>query len=197
MALKSKNKNTENGAHSSSDKTVRLPVRAAVVDKSGIKIGKIRRGVWYDGLDTYKGTFVKENGEVRLCVESVRVGYLDGNNNIFDNNGAYVASVRYIPWWLIVIPTVALAVIVALSALLAAVCVKQTENRDYAPVLFVCEADGTDWSETENLSVFANGVFGDKAIAPGMSGTYRFSLDSRNGAPSISPLLFPRRTHTV
>lgn len=194
MATESKNKNNQvcgqDGGDGLPRRRARVPLLASVVNRSGVKIGKIRRGVWYDGLDNYKGVFVKENGEIRLRTDEVRIGYLDGNNNIFDNNGAYLASVRRFPWHIAAIAAVALAVTATLSALLASVSVRQTVDTLPAPVLFVCEADGTDWDETENLSVFGNGAFGDNTIAPGMSGTYSFTLDSRTDVPLCFSLTF-------
>lgn len=158
---------------------VRLPVRAAVLDANGVKIGKIRKSVWYDGDEEYVGEFVREDTNVYYVRRDERRGFVDKNDNVIAFDNTYVATVRYARGWLIAVIAVAIALVAVLSALLAAYFTPKSESPDYAPTLFVAD-NGTEWNENRNLPVFFNEKFGDSAIEPGQSGVYAFTFENRN-----------------
>lgn len=160
-------------------KEVRLPIYAAVVNKKGDKIGKIRRSVWYNRKKEYVGEFVKEDDNVYYCVRKKRKGFVDKNDNILLFDNTYAGTIRYFRWWIFLIIAAVLALVVLLSALLAAYCTPKSESPDYAPTLFIAD-EGGEWDETRNLEVFFNEKFGDSVIEPGQSGTYAFTFENRN-----------------
>lgn len=160
-------------------KEVRLPIYASVVNKKGDKIGKIRRSVWYNRKKEYVGEFVKENDNVYYCAHKKRRGFVDKNDNILLFDNTYAGTIRYFRWWIFPIIVVVLALVVLLSALLAAYCTPKSESPDYAPTLFIAD-EGGEWDETRNLDVFFNKKFGDSVIEPGQSGTYAFTFENRN-----------------
>ena len=73
-----------------------------------------------------------------------------------------------------------LVVMTALSVCLGAYFLTRSTGGDYAPTLFVADADGRSWDDMENIPVFMNEVFGDTVIAPGQDGTYAFTFENRN-----------------
>lgn len=160
---------------------VKLPRFGRVVDREGNKIGKVRGSVWYDLEEKEVGTFQKEEHNVFLYESGARAAYLDQNNNVLTMKDRYVATVRafrWLPWLLLLI---ILALVTAFSVLLGAYVMDRSEApADYAPTLFVADAEGTSWDETENLDVFMNERFGDTVIMPGMDGSYRFTFENRN-----------------
>ncbi len=169
---------------------VRLPVRARVVDRSGNKLGKIRSSVWYDAEENVRGEFRKEDVNVFLYTEGARCAYVDKNDNILTPGNAYVATIRRFSWLPVLLIVIFLALATALSVLLSAYFMSRSESIEYAPVLFVASEDGTQWEGSENLPVFVNEAFGDNVIAPGMNGTYRFTLRNDNDDPLIFLLEF-------
>lgn len=169
---------------------VRLPVRAGVCDRAGKRIGRIRRSVWYDGDRERLGEFRKEETNVFFYDGQKRAAYVDKNDNILTLSGGYVATIRRFPWRLAALLVLALALLTAFSVLLGLYCAGRSVGADYAPVLFVADAEGTQWSEEENLPVFFNEKFGDTKIAPGMRGSYRFVLENRNADALVFSLAF-------
>lgn len=159
---------------------VRLPVRAAVVDREGNRIGKVRKSVWYDSEDNDLGFFRKEETNVFFYGGGVRTGYVDGNNNVLTLSDGYMATLRRFRWAVLAVILVIVALATAFSVILSAYLLDRSQNTDYAPVLFVAGEDGTAWEETENIPVFLNERFGDTVIAPGMSGSYQFVFENRN-----------------
>ena len=161
---------------------VALPRRAVVVNKHGDVIGKVRKGVWYDKENSEEGTFVKEDKNVFVYRGENRAGFLDKNYNVLTLSGGYVATVRIFDrLWMVVIALL-LAFVTALTFAICAARTESSENAiaDYAPVLFVADEKGTEWAETESLSVFYNDEFGDTVVVPGMYGSYRFVFENRN-----------------
>ena len=159
---------------------VRLPVRAAVIDREGNRVGKVRKSVWYDNEDNDLGFFRKEETNVFFYGGGVRTGYVDGNNNVLTLSDGYMATLRRFRWAVLAVILVIVALATALSVILSAYLMDRSQNTDYAPVLFVAGEDGTSWAETENIPVFMNERFGDTVIAPGMSGSYEFVFENRN-----------------
>ena len=101
-----------------------------------------------------------------------------------------MATIRRFGWLPILIIVIILAVATVLSAVLSSYFLSRSENSDYAPVLFIAHEDGTQWQEQENLPVFLNERFGDSVIAPGMNGTYRFTLRNDNRHALVFSLAF-------
>lgn len=159
----------------------RLPRRAAIVDRFGEKIGRLRRGAWYDEEKKLRGEF-RRQGEGVLYYpdgQSDALAYLDGNGNLLTSAHKHVATIKrplMVLIWVLIGICAALAV---LSILLGALAVPKTEA-PYAPTIFIADETGTAWSDQENLPVFYNDEFGDSVIAPGMSGSYRFVLENKN-----------------
>ncbi len=161
------------------DANAKMPGRASVYDGSGEKIGKVRRGVWYDGEGGRKGEFRKSDAGVLFYDEDTAKGYLDGHDNVLTMSGSYVATLRKakpFPLVLIIILLVALTVV----SVLFATCSLADTGTPYAPVIFIADEEGTSWDETEDLAVFDNDVFDDDKIAPGLTGTYAFIFENRN-----------------
>lgn len=159
---------------------VKLPRRAKVTDREGVKIGKIRRSVWYDEEDNAQGEFRKEETNVFLYAEDARKAYIDGNDNILSLSNGYMATIhrfRWIPF--IAVLLVILALLTALSVMLGLYFTSRSGN-PYAPTIFIADEDGTEWSDSENLPVFVNETFGDAVIMPGLKGSYRFTLENHN-----------------
>ena len=105
-------------------------------------------------------------------------GYVDKNDNILSLADRYLATIRRFRWLPILIIVLILAFLTAVSVLLSAYFM--TRSSDYAPVLFFADEHGTSWEQFEDLPVFVNERFGDRVIAPGMRGSYRFILENRN-----------------
>lgn len=161
------------------DIDVRLPERATVVDEQGIRIGKIRDGVWYDKKNEPRGEFVKEASNVYVYKGSVRTGYLDKNDNILTLQNQYLATIRRPDRIKIAFAVLLVALLTALTVVLSAYFMLRSENY-YAPVLFIATENGASWEESEELPVFFNDQFGDEKACPGMSGNYRFVFENRN-----------------
>lgn len=169
---------------------VRLPRRGTVADKKGNRVGKIRKCIWRDENGEENGEFRKEDVNVFLYANDVRTAYVDKNDNILTLDHTYVATIRRFGWLPILIIVIILAAATVLSAVLSSYFLSRSENSDYAPVLFIAHEDGTQWQEQENLPVFLNERFGDSVIAPGMNGTYRFTLRNDNRHALVFSLAF-------
>lgn len=155
-----------------------LPVKGKVVDRRGKRIGKIHDSVFYDEDGSYRGTFRKQSADVCLYRGERKTGYVDKNANIFTLANVYVGTIRKFRKTALAAVIVILLLITLLSLALGAWYISSSGR--YAPVVFATEEDGTNWEDTENLSVFFNERFGDSIIAPGMDGTYRFAIENRN-----------------
>ena len=175
---------------------VRLPRRAAVVDKKGRRVGKIRKCVWRGEEDEVHGEFRKEDTNVFLYAGEARTAYVDKNDNILTLDNAYLATIRRFGWLPVLLIVIILAVATVLSVVLSSYFMSR--STDYAPVLFVAHEDGTQWQDEENLPVFMNETFGDTVIAPGMQGTYRFALRNDNADTLVFALIFSEEnTHGI
>ena len=156
----------------------RLPRRATVVDEHGEKIGRVRKGVWYDAQDAELGRFAEsEAGGVYLYAQDVRSGYVDGNDNIRTPAGAYVATLRYFNWgilWLLILALL-------LAAALLGVGIGLSRPAERAPVFFIVEDtdERASWSDMEDIPLFY-GDGGYDEIVPGMRGSYRFLFVNEN-----------------
>lgn len=159
----------------------RLPRRAAIFDRFGEKIGRLRGGAWYDGEKNIRGEF-RQQGEGVLYYpsgQSDALAYLDGNGNLLTSAHKHVATLKrplMVLVWVLIGICAALAI---LSILLGALAVPKSET-PYAPTIFIADETGTSWSDQENLPVFYSGEFGDSVIAPGMRGSYRFVFENNN-----------------
>ena len=160
---------------------VKLPVRASVRDKSGDAKGKIRKSVWTDENGKEQGVFVKNEKNVFLYEKDALKGYVDKNDNILTLSDGYIATIVRRPRFIVPVVIIVLACITLISAILCTYFITRSENAG-PPVLFMASEDGTAWSDTENLPVFVNEIFGDSKIAPGMSGDYRFLFENRNSS---------------
>lgn len=167
---------------------VKLPRRGRIFDKKGNRIGKLRKSVWYNEEGDAQGEFRKEETNVFLYRDDGRKAYLDSNKNVLTLDNRHIATIRTIAWLPILIIVLILAAATVLSVVLSAYFLSRSD--DYAPVLFVANEDGTQWKDDENLPVFLNDTFGDNVIAPGMEGTYRFSLRNNNADALVFSLTF-------
>ena len=158
---------------------VKLPKRGRIVDREGNRIGTLRASVWYDGEEEEVGAFRKEETNVFFYDgTAARAGYLDANDNILSLANKYIASIRRIklfPLLLILI----LAAVTLLSVILAAYFLTRSDGGT-AEFVIVADAEGTAWEDMESLPVFMNERFGDTIIAPGMEGSYIFAFENRN-----------------
>ena len=169
---------------------VRLPVRARVVDEHGESAGKIRGSVWYNCSGMAVGSF-RRTGECAVCFDGAGCsGFVDKNDNIVACDGRYIATIRRFPFILLIVALAVLALATALTATLSAHFLARTDMPVGAPVLFVADEHGNDWNECENLPVFYNAEFGTQKIAPGMSGSYSFTLQNENAYPIEFALTF-------
>ena len=167
---------------------VKLPRRGRVRNKKGERCGKIRRSVWYSEEGDTRGEFRKEERNVFLYSDKERRCYVDKNNNILALDHTYVATIHRTSWLPILIIVIILAIATVLSVVLGAYFLNRSV--DYAPVLFIAHEDGTQWQDEEDLPVFVNETFGDAKVAPGMEGSYRFSLRNDNDDALVFSLLF-------
>lgn len=160
---------------------VKLPRRAAVVNKRGERIGRVRKSVWRDEEGNEQGVFVKEDANVFVYAGGARLGYVDRNDNVLSLSNKYIATLRGAErvWILALVLFLAAATLV--TVILSAYFLTRTQNTG-APVLFVASKDGAEWKGREDLPVFVNENFGDAAVAPGMKGSYRFVFENRNGS---------------
>ena len=156
----------------------RLPRRATVVSETGEKIGRVRKGVWYDEQKYEQGSFVKgDDNCVYVYAGENCSGFVDGNDNIRTPFGGYVATLRYFNWgilWLLILALL-------LAAALLGVGIGLSRPAERAPIFFIVEDtdERADWSEMEDIPLF----YGDGSydeIVPGMSGSYRFLLVNEN-----------------
>ena len=159
-------------------KNAKLPGFGAAVDRAGVSRGKVRGRVWYDAEGKRRGKFVREEGYVFLSDGEHNVGYVDKNRNVFSMDGAYLATIRGCGIWLMAVLTV-LALITGITGIISACCLARSAA-DYVPVIFITDEEHNSWELFENLPVFQNERFGDRAIVPGMRGTYRFLFENRN-----------------
>ncbi len=169
---------------------VRLPKRGTVVNQHGDKIGRIRKSVWYDSGDTVQGAFVKDKANVYLVRGEQRTAYLDNNDNVFTLSNGYMATIRRMWRFPLLLLLILLLVATAFAFALSAYAIVFSENANDIPVLFLADEEGTSWEDTENLPVFRNEEFGDTVIAPGMKGTYRFIFENRNESQLTYSLSF-------
>ena len=167
---------------------VKLPRRGRVRNKKGERCGKIRHSVWYSEEGDTRGEFRKEERNVFLYADKERRCYVDKNNNILALDHTYVATIHRTSWLPILIIVIILAIATVLSVVLGAYFLNRSV--DYAPVLFIAHEDGTQWQDEEDLPVFGNETFGDAKVAPGMEGSYRFSLRNDNDDALVFSLLF-------
>lgn len=161
----------------------RVPAVATVRIGDGKKIGKVRSGVWYGEDGGEVGRFAVKDGAVLLEEGGRKVAVLDENDNLFDNDGGYVATIKRFPALVCALIALAAAAIIAFSVCLGAYFMKSSESviyPDYAPVMFVADAAGENLDGNHNLSVFYNDLFGTQKIAPGMSGSYAFTVRNEN-----------------
>lgn len=170
---------------------VRLPVHARVVDREGGRRGKIRGSVWYNEEDAEIGEFRKEETNVFLYCGGERTAYVDKNYNILSLADKYIATILKFRWLPVLIIVFLLALITVLSVLLSAYFMSRSS--DYAPVIFVADEHGTSWEDIENLPVFKNEAFGDTVIAPGLTGSYRFTFENQNADALTFSLAFSER----
>ena len=169
---------------------VKLPVKAAVLDKYGDRIGKVRDSVWYDLEGYEQGRFSKEEDNVFLYSDGVKSGYLDGNNNIISVSNRYVATLkRFDPRWLFAMLAL-LLIVTVFTTVMCILLINRSSSPDYAPVLFVATEGGEKWGLSEEIPVFYNEVFGDSVVAPGMTGSYRFKFENQNPDPLLYSLTF-------
>ncbi len=183
--------NTEEQNHGAA--AVKLPRRCSVVDKSGNKIGYVRRSVYYNLQDEVQGKFfkIKETGAVEyrqkdavsrdLIGESiinypVLAGHVNEQNQIISIANTYIATLKY-PRWLF--PLIIILFFLCLLALIFAMLFVNV-SKDYAPKLFVIEEGGKEWTKEEPINIFQNGYYDGKVIFPGMEGKYSFRLENRN-----------------
>ena len=173
---------------------VRMVHRAKVVDGEGKKIGKVRRGMWYDLEGAYVGDFRKgdEGGVHFHDYETIHRGYVDRNDNVVALSGDYMATLRRFPMALLIIILAILIIATTLSGIVGSFFMGSSQNTNYAPVLFISDEHDVDWSDplTENLPLFYNDTFGTDKIAPGMEGSYSFTLSNRNPHTLIFDLEF-------
>lgn len=160
---------------------VRVPSRAKVVDARGDKVGKVRKGIWYDLEGRVVGMFRRaESRVVQFADDVAHRGYVDKNDNVVTLNGEYVATLRRFPVALLALVLALLVLVTVLTGTLSAHFLARSDSIDYAPVLFVADEHGINWQDDENLPVFYNAQFGTEKIAPGMSGSYAFTLRNDN-----------------
>lgn len=157
---------------------VKPPVRGKVVDRKGKRVGAIRGGELFDRKGTYRGVFRKEKTNVFLYRNERRAAYIDKNDNILTPSGQYVGTIRRFRWLPVLLALLFLALATVTSATLAAYYISFSGR--YAPVLFMTDESGENWQDTENLDVFFNERFGDSVIAPGMDGSYYFTLENQS-----------------
>ena len=156
----------------------RLPGRAKVLDADGKKIGKVRKNVWYDLEGKTQGEFWKEEENVYLYENGRRKGFLDSNDNVIAMSNDYMATLKRFPAAILALLFIILMMLTALSGVISAYCIELSKD-NYAPELFVYN-DVDDWSQSRNLSVFYNERFGTEKVAPGMTGSYAFTLSNEN-----------------
>ncbi len=149
----------------------KLPVYATVCNRYGEEIGRVRKCQWRDTQKVLQGTFVRSDKQVLWQKDHQKRGFVDKNNNIFDNANNYVATLRYARSWNVIL-AVLLCVMVVFSSFLVAHFIKESQSD--IPEIFIADMQGASWQDTENIPVFFNEMFGDKAIAPGLSGSYKF-----------------------
>lgn len=154
--------------------------RGKVVNSDGEKIGKVRRRIWRDLDDNIIGEFRKDDdGGVYLYEYEgeERKGYLDKNDNVFTLSNAYMATLRRFRFIILIIILLILALITAISTAVGVSYINRSAE-PYIPTLFVADEYGDEWSQTENLQVFNNSLFGPDKIAPGMQGSYVFRMSN-------------------
>ena len=160
--------------------SVRLPRRAKVVNADGVKIGKVRKSVWFDLEGTENGKFEERDGAIHHVKDGVSCAFLDKNDNIISHSNDYIATLRRFP-----LAVCLLIIAIILAVMIAVICtgayfMKKTGAIDYAPELFVIDEYGDNWNQEENLDIFYNDTFGTDKIAPGMKGEYAFTLKNEN-----------------
>ena len=167
-----------------------LPRCAAVVDKKGRRIGKIRNCTWYDGENNVCGVLRKEETNVFVYDNETRTAYVDKNDNILTTENKYLATIRRFLWLPVLIAFIMFAAITVVTVLLSMYFLSRSEN--YIPTIFIAHAEEgrVEWSDEENIPVFMNETFGDTVIAPGVSGSYRFMMRNENDDPLIFSLTF-------
>lgn len=174
---------------------VRMPRRAKVVNAEGEKIGRVRKGVWYDLEGRQKGSFSRtEEKSVYLLRGSARRGFVDAHDNVLTMEGDYRATLKRFPYILLFVFICLLAIVTAVTAVVtSSLMPNSSAGGSYEPIIFVADESGTGWDETENLPIFYNGTFGAEKIAPGMSGSYTFQLENHTPAAINFNLTFTSR----
>ncbi len=169
----------------------RLPRRAAVFDRFGVKIGRLRRGVWYDEEKEEQGTF-REQGEGVLYYpkgKTEALAYLDGNGNLLTGRHKHVATLRHSRLPLVAVLLFLCAALIVLAILLGALAVPDS-SEPYAPTIFLTTEDGEHWEDSKELDVFLNDEFEGSVVKPGMRGAYRFKFENANDDAVAFSLLF-------
>jgi len=177
----------------------RFPKSCKVVNADGDKIGKVKKSVCYN-LDKeeqgkfFLGTDGKTVSYKRRFWESPEdddtdytdiVGYVNEDNDVYTPAGQYLFTLKYRKWFILfILFFVFFLFILFLSMFFVNV------SRDYIPTLFVTEVGGSEWTETEPITVFENGVYNESKICPGMEGTYSFRLENRNPDTLVYELTF-------
>lgn len=168
------------GFEKTQKRAVRIPSAAAVYSGDGKRVGKVRSGVWYGGDGKEIAAFAEYEGLVCLRRGDNEFAFLDNNGNIFDFKGGYVATLRRFPALLCALAAFAIVALTAFFVCLGAYFMKSSEIPDYAPVMFVADGSGENFDGNESLNIFYNDVFGTQKIAPGMSGSYAFTVRNEN-----------------
>lgn len=156
---------------------VKLPRNAYVVDKSGYRVGKVRKSVWKDNDDNFVGKFVKQGKAVFVSDSERHFAYLDKQNNVLSMQNAYVATLKRRPS--LALWAILLALLFLMTSVLCVFVIVKSVS-DYVPTLFIASKDGTSWQETENLPIFYQKQFGDTTVVPGATGKYRFVFQNKN-----------------
>lgn len=168
----------------------RIPAVAAVYDGEGRKIGKVRSGVWYDGEGRKIGDFAEREGEICLSEEGKKVAVLDRHDNLVDERGGYIATLRRFPVLLCAVALFGILALTAFFVCLGAYFMKSSDYPDYAPTMFVAGEKNENFNGNQSLSVFYNDLFGGQKIAPGMKGSYAFSVRNDNADTVEFSLVF-------
>lgn len=168
---------------------VKLPTRGHIVDREGNRIGTLRASVWYDGEEEEVGAFRKEETNVFFYDgTAARAGYVDANDNILSLANKYIATIRHIKLWPLLLILI-LAAVTLVSVILSAYFLTRSGSGT-AEFTFVAGEGGIAWEDSENLPVFMNERFGDTVIAPGMEGSYTFTFENRNENALVFSLSF-------
>lgn len=178
--------------HKEAVDVTKAPKRGGVYDRAGNRIGKVRKGVWYDKQSNAMGDFRKEDSKVFLYHDDRKVAYLDVHDNVMALDHSYKATLKRTNSRLLLL--ILVLAFLATSTLCVAVYF-WTNSQPYAPTLFVADQSGTSWDDLHNIPVFFNKAFGDTVIAPGHSGSYAFTFENRNANGLVFSFNFDEDNH--